>query len=171
MAKKRQQRTTASEGCILSLYADRCIWTLRGTTKDCEIKYKRLQLEGARKCFFNFQFSVLDACLVVDGVERGPVESNRLRAKEIGSGVSIKVWNELQQSNIEIDSELYYKVIQAICQTSELPSAKSTTRSLAALARVFKFSKDGMVNPEITRLVRANMTASQFTQLTAKLQI
>ena len=97
--------------------------------------------------------------------------TTRQRAKEIGSGVSIKVWNELQQSNIEIDSELYYKVIQAICQTSELPSAKSTTRSLAALARVFKFSKDGMVNPEITRLVRANMTASQFTQLTAKLQI
>ena len=86
--------------------------------------------------------------------------------------MSIKVWNELQQSNIEIDSELYYKVIQAICQTSELPSAKSTTRSLATLARVItKCSKDGMVNPEITRLVRANMTASQFTQLTAKLQI
>ena len=98
--------------------------------------------------------------------------TTRQRAKEIGSGVSIKVWNELQQSNIEIDSELYYKVIQAICQTSELPSAKSTTRSLAALARVItKCSKDGMVNPEITRLVRANMTASQFTQLTAKLQI
>lgn len=115
--------------------------------------------------------SVLDACLV--DVERGPIcESNIQRAKEVGSGVSIKVWNDLQQSNIEIDSELYYKVIQAICQTSQLPSAKSTTRSLAALARVFsKCSKDGMINPEILRLVRANMTASQFTQLTAKLKI
>ena len=116
--------------------------------------------------------SVLDACLVDDDVERGHVESNIQRAKEIGSGVSIKVWNDLQQSNIEVDSELYCKVIQAICQTSQLPSAKSTTRSLAALARVFsRCNKDGMINPEISRLVRANMTASQFTQLTAKLRI
>ena len=93
------------------------------------------------------------------------------RAREMGPGVAIRLWKEMQDSEIAVDSGIYYQVIQAICQTSDLPSASSSNRALAALARVFtKCCKDGMVTPEILGLVRAATTESQFAQLSAKVE-
>jgi len=100
---------------------------------------------------------------------------NYQRAKEMGSGVAIRLWNELQNSTdlLDIDSNMYHQFLQAICQTSELPSSSSSTtpRALAALARVFtKCSKDGMVTPEILARVKNATTESQFAKLEAKVE-
>eukprot|EP00571_Detonula_confervacea_P013917 CAMPEP_0172302480 /NCGR_PEP_ID=MMETSP1058-20130122/4186_1 /TAXON_ID=83371 /ORGANISM="Detonula confervacea, Strain CCMP 353" /LENGTH=630 /DNA_ID=CAMNT_0013012985 /DNA_START=25 /DNA_END=1917 /DNA_ORIENTATION=- len=110
---------------------------------------------------------VLQSCLV--DVSKDTTEFQQ-RAKEMGSGVAIRLWKEMQNLDITIDSTTYHEVIQAICQTSELPSASSsTTKALAALARVFtNCCQDGMVTPEILDLVRAATTESQFAQLKAK---
>jgi len=86
------------------------------------------------------------------------------RAKHIGSGVAIHLWKEMQK--FENDSTTYHMLVQAICQTSELPTTVSTSKSLSALARVYtSCCKDGMLTNEISNLVEAATTKSQFAQL------
>jgi hypothetical protein len=109
---------------------------------------------------------VLRSCLVESG-EFKDVELQR--AEEMGSGVAIRLWKEMSET-ITLDSPLYHQVIQAICQTSELPSTSSNTAVLQALVRVFiKCHRDGMVTLEILDLVQAATTKSQFAQIRAKL--
>ena len=109
---------------------------------------------------------VLRSCLV----ESGEFKDMELqRAEEMGSGVAIRLWKERSET-ITLDSTLYHQVIQAICQTSELPSTSSNTAALQALVRVFiKCHRDGMVTLEILDLVQAATTKSQFAQIRAKL--
>ena len=125
---------------------------------------------------------VLQSCLVdekdfndeditTSEVEANDTDVSLHPAKDMGSSVAIRLWNEMQISNItSIDSAMYYQIIQAICQSSELPSTQSSsTRPLAALARVYtKCCTDGKDTPEIMQLVKAATTESQFAQLTAK---
>ena len=119
---------------------------------------------------------VLQSCLVIEDIATSEEEANDTdvslhRAKDVGSSVAIRLWNEMQNSNItSIDSAMYYQIIHAICQSSELPSTQSSsTRPLAALARVYtKCCTDGKYTPEIMQLVKAATTESQFAQLTAK---
>jgi hypothetical protein len=85
-------------------------------------------------------------------------------AKQIGSGVAIHLWKEMQK--LENDSTSYLMLVQAICQTSELPTTVSTSKSLTALARIYSSCcKDGKLTDEISNLVEAATTKSQFTQL------
>ena len=94
---------------------------------------------------------VLQSCLVIEDIATSEEEANDTdvslhRAKDVGSSVAIRLWNEMQNSNItSIDSAMYYQIIHAICQSSELPSTQSSsTRPLAALARVYtKCCTDG----------------------------
>lgn len=117
---------------------------------------------------------VLQSCLVNDTIdgkdEMKGKEATEIqqRTKEMGSRVAIRLWQN-SDLDISIDSINYYRVMQAICQTSELPSLLSLNKSLAALARVFsKCCEDGMITPEILVLVRGATTESQFAQLKAK---
>jgi len=132
-------------------------------------------------------YFVLQSCLVSDEFDVGKdgdgndsstedesKDARIQRAKEMGAGVAIRLWNEMQRgsnndTSMDIDSTMYYEILQAICQSSELPSTKSTTsRPLAALARVFtSCCKDGMNTLEIMNLVRDHTTESQFDQLKA----
>merc|ERR1719491_146418 len=94
----------------------------------------------------------------------GNSDADIQRAKEIGSGIAIKIWNELQRTGVRIDSELYFKVIKCICQASDLPSESSKSRSLTALVRVFTHcTKENKATTQISDLVRSNMTVSQYT--------
>ena len=94
---------------------------------------------------------VLQSCLVIEDIATSEEEANDTdvslhRAKDVGSSVAIRLWNEMQNSNItSIDSAMYYQIIHAICQSSELPSTQSSsTRPLAALAHVYtKCCTDG----------------------------
>jgi len=134
-------------------------------------------------------YFVLQSCLVNDefdtvkdgdgndsSTEDESKDARIQRAKEMGAGVAIRLWNEMQRGSnnndtaLDIDSTMYHEILQAICQSSELPSTKSTTsRPLAALARVFtSCCKDGMNTLEIMNLVRDHTTESQFYQLKAK---
>ena len=144
-------------------------------------------VDGISKPDMDSFYFVLQSCLVNDDfdiAEDGDTNSTdeskdaRLqRAKEMGAGVAIRLWNEMQrgsnnETSMEIDSTMYYEILQAICQSSELPSStksKTTSRPLAALARVFtSCCKDGMNTLEIMNLVRDHTTESQFDQLKAK---
>ena len=141
-------------------------------------------VDGISKPDMDSFYFVLKSCLVDDKfdiVEDGndmtdeSKDARIQRAKEMGAGVAIRLWNEIQRgsnntTSMDIDSDMYYEILQAICQSSELPSTKSTTsRPLAALARVFtSCCKDGMNTLEIMNLVRDHTTESQFDQLKAK---
>jgi len=140
-------------------------------------------VDGISKPDMDSFYFVLQSCLVNDEFDTGnsddttdeSKDTKLQRAKEMGAGVAIRLWNEMQRSSnndtsLEIDSTMYYAILQAICQSSELPSTKSTTsRPLAALARVFtSCCKDGMNTLEIMNLVRDHTTESQFDQLKAK---
>ena len=143
-------------------------------------------VDGISKPDMDSFYFVLQSCLVndefyiaEDGNDSSEDESKDARiqrAKEMGAGVAIRLWNEMQRSSNndttsrEIDSTMYYEILQAICQSAELPSTKSTTsRPLAALARAFtSCCKDGMNTIEIMNLVRDHTTESQFDQLKAK---
>jgi hypothetical protein len=117
---------------------------------------------------------VLYSCLVDDSRSIAEITSHHgkstqdmeslQRAKQIGSGVAIHLWKELQK--FENDSATYRMLVQAICQTSELPTTVSTSKSLSALARVYtNCCKDGMLTDQISNLVEAATTKSQFAQL------
>ena len=127
---------------------------------------------------------VLQSCLVDDeiyvGIDEGEYSKSKeevttatlQRVKKIGSGIAIRLWNEMQKSSSsnddQIDFTIYHQLIQAICQSSELPSS-STSRALAALARVYtQCCKDGMNTSEIVNMVKYATTKSQFAQLQAK---
>ena len=128
---------------------------------------------------------VLQSCLVDDEIYVGtpsensePKEEDTIatatlqRMKKIGSGIAIRLWNEMQKSSSnnddQIDSIIYHQLIQAICQSSELPSS-STSRALAALARVYtQCCNDGMNTSAIVNMVKYATTKSQFAQLQAK---
>jgi len=141
-------------------------------------------LDGISKPDMESFYFVLQSCLVDDKFDivkdgddsKDDTDDARIqRAKEMGAGVAIRLWNEMQSgsnntTSMDIDSDMYYEILQAICQSSELPSTKSTTsRPLAALARVFtSCCKDGMNTLEIMNLVRDHTTESQFDQLKAK---
>ena len=145
-------------------------------------------VDGISKPSMDSFYFVLQSCLVneeIDIVKDGDDNDSSTedeskdiriqRAKEMGAGVAIRLWNEMQRgsnndTSLDIDSTMYHEILQAICQSSELPSTKSTTsRPLAALARVFtSCCKDGMNTLEIMNLVRDHTTESQFDQLKAK---
>jgi len=124
---------------------------------------------------------VLRSCLVNDEddcVSKEYSESLR-RAKEMGSGVAVRLWKEMQNySNSNgtstkhyYDSTIYQDMIHAICQTCELPStstspSSTTRRALRALASVYKqCSDDGMLTTDIFDLVKGAMSKSQFARL------
>ncbi|KAL7540845.1 hypothetical protein ACHAXR_010815 [Thalassiosira sp. AJA248-18] len=93
------------------------------------------------------------------------------RAREMGSGVAIRLWKELQRLEIALDSTTYQMIIQAVCQSSELPSP-SSTKALASLVRIFtQCCEDRLDTPSILDVVRAATIESQFVQLTAKANV
>ena len=119
-------------------------------------------------------------------------EIRRRRAREIGSGVAVRLWREMRRGGrprhggadapARYDPATYLDAVRAICQTSEMPSTttsaaaaaaaatttKATGRALATLARVYsRCAEDGTLTPEITDLVRSATTESQFARLRA----
>ena len=119
--------------------------------------------------------SVLRACLW-NTTSNGKVEE--LRAREIGSGVAIRLWKDVEglsssssssSSSSLWSSSSYALLLRAICQTSELPSTSSTRPAVTSFARVFRrCCKDGMMTHEILQLARDATTDSQFSQLVGK---
>ena len=125
---------------------------------------------------------ILRSCLVNDeddGVSKEYSESLR-RAKEMGSGVAVRLWKEMQNyysnsnvtsTTINYNSTVYHDVTRAICQTAELPStstspSSTTRRALRTLASVYKqCSDDGMLTAAIFDLVKGAMSKSQFARL------
>jgi hypothetical protein len=125
---------------------------------------------------------VLRLCLVNDeddGLSKEYSESLH-RAKEMGSGVAVRLWKEMQNyysnsnntsTTINYNSTIYHDITRAICQTTELPStstspSSTTRRALRALASVYKqCSDDGMLTAEIFDLVKGVMSKSQFARL------
>ena len=102
-------------------------------------------------------------------------ESRRRRAREMGSGVAVRLWREMHRNHphsgeaatsTRYDSTTHRDVVRAICQTSEMPT---TGRALATIARVYsRCAEDGMLTPEIIALVESATTKSQFARLRAK---
>ncbi|KAL3770740.1 hypothetical protein ACHAW5_001457 [Stephanodiscus triporus] len=134
---------------------------------------------------------VLRSCLADDdeydpvglklrGTNKDEVSESRRRAREMGSGVAVRLWREMQNYSDGVtryDSTTYHDAIRAICQTLELPSSSSstttttttTTRALTTLVRVYSRCRaDGMLTPEITDLVKSATTKLQFARLLAK---
>jgi hypothetical protein len=125
---------------------------------------------------------VLRSCLVNDeddGVSKEYSESLH-RATEMGSGVAVRLWKEMQNyysnstvtsTTIKYNSTIYHDITRAVCQTAELPStstspSSATRRALRTLASVYKqCSDDGMLTAEIFDLVKGAMTKSQFARL------
>mmetsp|Transcript_11426 Transcript_11426/g.28150 ORF Transcript_11426/g.28150 Transcript_11426/m.28150 type:complete len:659 (-) Transcript_11426:1200-3176(-) len=96
-------------------------------------------------------------------------DDNIRRAKEMGSGVAIRLWKEMLNDNSRktsaaiLDSEAYHGVVGAICQT---PDLSINSKALSALARVLaRCRKEGMITTEISDLVRAAASESQFARL------
>jgi hypothetical protein len=126
---------------------------------------------------------VLRSCLVNDeddDVSKEYSESLRRRAKEMGSGVAVRLWKEMQNfysnsnvtsTTIKYNSTIYHDITRAICQTAELPStstspSSTTRRALRTLESVYKHcSDDGMLTAEIFDLVKGVMSKSQFARL------
>jgi len=129
---------------------------------------------------------VLRSCLVDDdeydrvelklrGTKKDEVSESRRRAREMGSGVAVRLWREMQNYSDGVtryDSTTYHDAIRAICQTLELSSSSSSTtrtRALTTLVRVYsRCREDGMLTPEIMDLVKSATTESQFARLLAK---
>ena len=114
--------------------------------------------------------------------ESRSASSRRRRAREMGSGVAVRLWNREMRDNDHrrvdgigstasrrYDSDTYRDLIRAICQSSDLPSS-ITTRALSSLASAYaRCGKDGMITPEITDLVESATTAAQFARLRDKI--
>jgi hypothetical protein len=104
-------------------------------------------------------------------------EFRRRRAKEMGSGVAVRLWREMHRNHhphsgeaattsTRYDSTTHRDVMRAICQTSEMPTA---SRALATLVRVYsRCAEDGMLTPDIMALVESATTKAQFARLRAK---
>jgi hypothetical protein len=88
------------------------------------------------------------------------------RAIEVGSGVSMRLWQQLEKSTIALDSRTYCLTLRSICQTLELSSSTSKVTLLSAMKRVFrKCCEDGLLTTEILEVVRMTSTDSQFALL------
>lgn len=88
------------------------------------------------------------------------------RAMEVGSGVSMRLWQQMEKSTIALDSRTYCLTLRSICQTLELSSSTSKVTVLSAMKRVFrKCCEDGLLTSEILEVVRMASTDSQFAQL------
>jgi len=113
--------------------------------------------------------SVLWACLQESRASDGNDKIEDARAREMGSGVAIRLWRGVEKSNLSLDAASYTLFLRAICQTSELPSKSSSCKALVALARVFRrCCDDGMVSLDVLEIVRDATTESQLKKLVGK---
>ncbi|KAL7542156.1 hypothetical protein ACHAWF_007105 [Thalassiosira exigua] len=109
---------------------------------------------------------VLDACLARED------DRDHGRAREIGSGVAVRLWKELPRLGLRLDSAYTYdRIIEAISQTTELPAASSRAGALQALATIYSDCHEaGMATERIKAFVEAATTEAQFAQIQAKLE-
>lgn len=134
--------------------------------KRCEAGESSLKVSAPDMTSYH---SVLWACVQESRASDENDKIEDARAREMGSGVAIRLWRGVEKSNLSPDAASYSLFLRAICQTSELPSKSSSCKALVALARVFRrCCDDGMVSLNVVEIVRGATTESQLKKLVGK---
>jgi hypothetical protein len=112
---------------------------------------------------------VLQSCLA-DNSNNGAVSERNNgareefeRAAEVGSGVALRLLQDMEKFALAPSSQTYFLLLRSICQSADFAT---TSKLLTVQKKVFqKCCKDGLLTPEILDVARIASTEAQFAEL------